>query len=160
MTLPLPFEPAGPPGDGVWSVSDLNAASRAVIERELGPVWVRGEVTSFKAYSSGHWYFAMQDGGAQVRCVMWRTHAARAGRPPAEGTEVFALGTPAIWEEKGEFRLVVQRLLGTETVGAGQGELERVRAALAKDGLFDAARKRPLPAFPRAIALVTSADGA
>lgn len=160
MTLPLPFEQPEGPTDDVWSVSDLNAAARGLIEREFGPLWVRGEVTSFKAYASGHWYFTLQDAGAQLRCAMWKSHAQRAGRPPAEGTEVFALGTPGLWEEKGEFRFAVQRLLGTQTLGQQQRDLARTREALARDGLLDAARKRPLPAFPRTLALVTSPDGA
>ncbi|MCU0620895.1 MAG: exodeoxyribonuclease VII large subunit [Gemmatimonadales bacterium] len=159
MTLSLPLDPVGP-DEAVWSVSELNAAVRGLLDREFGPVWVRGEVTSFKAYASGHWYFTLQDAGAQLRCAMWKTHALRAGRPPGEGTEVFALGQPGLWEEKGEFRFAVTRLLGTAMQGRQQLEFARVKEALARDGLLDAARKRSLPAFPRVIALVTSPDGA
>ncbi len=160
MNLSLPFDRPGPVADEVWSVAEVNAAVRGLIERELGPVWVRGEVTSFKAYASGHWYFTLQDAGAQVRCAMWRAFAQKAGAPPAEGTEVYALATPGLWEEKGEFRLTVTTLLRTDQVGLQQQQLERTKAALARDGLLDPARKRALPPFPRTLVMVTSPDGA
>ena len=104
MTLPLPFGPAGLDPAEVWSVSDLNQAARGLLEQNMPPVWVRGEVTSFKSYASGHWYFTLQDGNAQVRCVMWRTWVQRAKSKPEEGAEVHVFGTPGLWEEKGEFR--------------------------------------------------------
>lgn len=157
MTLPLPFVPEAAQ---VWSVARLNAAVKQLIEREMGPLWVRGEVTSFRAYSSGHWYFTLTDGGAQVRCCMWRREAQRAGAPPAEGTEVYALATPGMWEDKGEFRIVVSKLLPTAYTGAEEQALARTRAALARDGLLDPTRKRPLPSLAETIVVVTSRDGA
>lgn len=157
MTLPLPF---APDAAQVWSVARLNAAVKQLIEREMGPVWVRGEVTSFRAYSSGHWYFTLTDGGAQVRCCMWRKEVQRAGTPPAEGTEVYALATPGMWEDKGEFRIVVTKLLPTAQTGLEEQLLARTRAALTRDGLLDPARKRALPRLAETIAVVTSRDGA
>jgi exodeoxyribonuclease VII large subunit len=91
---------------------------------------------------------------------MFRLNTLRAGKPPADGTEVYVLGKPALYEEKGEFQLVVSRMLPTSALGRQQQELERVRAILHQDGLFDPARKRALPSYPSTIALVTSRDGA
>jgi exodeoxyribonuclease VII large subunit len=146
--------------DQVWSVSQLSASVKRLIEKHGVQLWVRGEVLQCKAYSSGHWYFTLRDSGSQVRCCMFRLNTMRAGKPPADGTEVYVLGKPALYEEKGEFQLVVSRMLPTAALGRQQQELERVRALLHQDGLFDPARKRPLPAYPSTIALVTSRDGA
>jgi len=154
--MTLPFAPS----DTAWTVAQLTRAARRSVEGDLGALWVRGEITGLRAYQSGHWYFSLRDAEAQVRCTMWRSHASRAGAPPAEGAQVFVFGTPTVWEEKGEFRLNVTELLATEAIGPAQLALERVKAALHKDGLFDPARKRPLPELPRGIAVVTSLDGA
>ena len=137
MTLPLPFGPAGLDPAEVWSVSDLNQAARGLLEQNMPPVWVRGEVTSFKKYASGHWYFTLQDGNAQVRCVMWRTWVQRARSKPEEGAEVHVFGTPGLWEEKGEFRFTATVLLRSDQLGQQQQQLEATRAALARDGLLD-----------------------
>jgi len=138
----------------------LARAARRVLEGGIGPLWVRGELSGLKVYQSGHWYFTLRDAEAQVRAVMWRSYAARTRTPPPDGTQVFAFGTPTLWEERGEFRFNVTELLVTDQVGQQQLALERIRAALDKDGLFDSARKRPLPLFPERIAVVTSLDGA
>jgi exodeoxyribonuclease VII large subunit len=155
LRSPLPV-----PSDDVWSVSQVTSAVKRLIERDLGAVWVRGEIIQCKAWSSGHWYFTLRDAKSQVRCCMWKQQALKAGRPPADGTEVYVLGTPGMWEEKGEFRLIATAIIPTSAVGAQQQELERVKAALERDGLFEIARKRPLPAFARCVAVVTSLDGA
>lgn len=131
-----------------------------MIESGIGRCWVRGEISGFKAYQSGHWYFTLRDAHAQVRCVMWRTDNQRLGPPPEDGTEVFVEARPTVWEERGEFRLTIKALIPTAAGGLWQLQLERAKAALARDGLLDPDRKRPLPAFPRCIAVVTSPDGA
>lgn len=148
------------PADRAWSVGQVARAARRAIEQGIGPLWVRGEISGLKAYRSGHWYFSLRDAEAQIRCVMWRTYAQQTGKPPEEGTEVFAHAMPTVWEEKGEFRLSINRLLVTDGLGAAQQEYEQVKARLQKDGLFDPSRKRPLPALPMSIAVVTSLDGA
>ena len=125
MTLPLPFGPGGPEGVEVWTVSDLNSAMRTLIEQNAAPVWIKGEVTSYKSYSSGHWYFTLQDKNAQVKCVMWRTWTQRARTKPEQGAEVYLFGSPGLWEEKGEFRFNAQVLLRSDQLGAQQTELER-----------------------------------
>jgi exodeoxyribonuclease VII large subunit len=159
MTLPLPLASALA-SDEVFSVRDLTATVKRLIEGSLGPVWVRGEVLQCRTPVSGHWYFVLRDAAAQVRCCMWRTYAERAGRPPADGTEVFALGRPAMYESKGEFQFLVTRVLPTAAIGQQQRALEQVKAALDRDGLFDAARKRALPRYPARVVVVTSPDGA
>jgi exodeoxyribonuclease VII large subunit len=146
--------------DGAWTVSQVTRQARAVIEGGLGPLWVRGEVSGFKAWQSGHWYFALRDPTSQIRCVMFQKENRRLPAAPADGMQVFVFGRPTVWEEKGEFRLTVAELLSTERGGLWQLAFEKARAALAKDGLLDAARKRPLPLYPSGIAVVTSRDGA
>ncbi len=148
------------PNDDVWSVSELVGTARRVIESEFPDIWVRGEVAGCKPWPSGHWYFSLRDAASQVRCCMWKLNAQRAGKPPADGTEVFVQGRPVIYEGKGEFQLVVSRLIPTAAIGKAQQELERVKAALHKDGLFDVALKRALPPYAATVAVVTSIAGA
>jgi len=159
MTLSLSLDTPSP-ADQVWSVAQLSTAINRLVTGEFPPIWVRGEVIQCKAWSSGHWYFTLRDRKSQVKCCMFRLNASRAGKPPADGTEVFVLAKPGIYEEKGEFQLVVSRMLPTSAVGQKQQELERVKALLHQDGLFDPARKRRVPAYASTVALVTSPDGA
>jgi exodeoxyribonuclease VII large subunit len=159
MTLSLAFNTPSAT-DQVWSVAQLSASVKRLLENHAVPLWVRGEVVQCKAYSSGHWYFTLRDARSQVRCCMFRLNTLRAGKPPADGTEVYVLGRPGFYEDKGEFQLIVSRMLPTAALGSQHQELERVRAILHQDGLFDPARKRVLPEYPSTIALVTSRDGA
>ena len=145
---------------GALTVTEVNRLAKGAVEGALGAVWVHGEVTGLKAYSSGHWYFGIKDAESQLRCVMWRTYASRVGTPPAEGTQVYCLGTPTVWEERGEYRLNVTKMLLLDQLGSQALELERVRKVLGKDGLFDAGRKKPLPPFAQTLAVVTSLNGA
>jgi exodeoxyribonuclease VII large subunit len=144
----------------VWTVAQLSASVKRLLDGHPMPLWVRGEVVQCRVWSSGHWYFTLRDKKSQVRCCMFGLNAARAGKPPADGTEVYVLGRPGLYEEKSEFQLVVSRMLPTSAVGVQQQELERVKALLQQDGLFDPARKRRLPTYASTIALVTSRDGA
>lgn len=148
------------PGEGALTVSEITRKARLLVESGFQNVWVRGEVSGFKAYKSGHWYFSLRDAQAQVRCVMWRSDNRRLPGPPDEGTEVFIEAHPTVWEERGEFRLTVRELLPTAEGGLWQLQLERARAALERDGLLDPARKRALPSYPSRLAVVTSPDGA
>lgn len=147
-------------GDTVWTVSQVTVRARQLVETGFARIWVRGEVSGFKVYRSGHWYFALRDAQAQVRCVMWRADNRRLRGPPDDGIDVFVEAEPTVWEERGEFRLTVRQLIPTAVGGLWRLELERAKAALARDGLLDPARKRPLPRFPHRIAVVTSPDGA
>ncbi len=158
MSHSLPLFDA--PLDGAVSVTAVARAARRSIEGNLGPLWIRGEVCGLKAYSSGHWYFSIRDAESQIRCVMWRTYAQQVRPRPEEGTEAFIFASPTVWEEKGEFRLNVTRMIPTAGIGGHSKEYERVKALLEADGLFDPARKRPLPDMATCIAVVTSTDGA
>ena len=145
---------------GALTVTEVNTLAKRAVEGALGPVWVHGEITGLKAYSSGHWYFGIKDAESALRCVMWRTYSAKVGAQPAEGTQVYCFGTPTVWEERGEYRLNVTKMLQLDQLGTQALELERVRKLLAADGLFDPGRKKPLPPLARTIAVVTSLNGA
>ena len=159
MTLSLPLNVPSV-SDRVWSVGQLNTAIKQLIDGSFPPIWVRGEVLQCKVWSSGHWYFTLREGRSQVRCSMFKLNALRAGKPPADGTEVYVLAKPGLYQEKGEFQLVVSRMLPTSAVGQKQQELDRVKTLLQQDGLFDPIRKRAVPLYVSTIAVVTSKDGA
>jgi exodeoxyribonuclease VII large subunit len=133
--------------------------ARAVIEVGLPPLWVRGEITGFKAWRSGHWYFSLRDKSAQIRCVMFAKQNYMLP-VPVDGMQVFVFAKPSVYEEKGDFQLTVSELLSTDRDGLWKLAFEKAKASLMKDGLLDPARKRALPQFPRRIAVVTSPDGA
>lgn len=143
-----------------YSVTELVLRLKDAVEAATGQVWVKGEVIGLKAYQAGHWYFTIRDEESQLRCVMWRTYAQRLRTPPPEGAEVYLLATPTVWGQRGELRLSGVTMLPTSGVGLQQLTFERTREVLERDGLLDPARKRALPLFPRAIAVVTSPDGA
>lgn len=146
--------------EGAWTVAQVTARARQLVEAGFRFLWVKGEITNFKRYRSGHWYFTLRDVQAQIRCVMWRDDCRRVERLPEDGTQVFVEARPTVWEERGEFRLTVRRLIPTQDGGRWELEMRRAREALARDGLLDPARKRPLPPYPSAIGVVTSPDGA
>ena len=95
---------AGLSPEGAWTVTQLTRRARAAIEAGLAPLWVRGEVSGFKAWQSGHWYFTLRDRAAQVRCVMFQKDNRRLPAPPADGMQVFLFARPTRWEETAEFR--------------------------------------------------------
>jgi len=146
--------------EGAWTVGEVTRRARAVIEAGLPPLWVRGEIAGFKAWRSGHWYFSLRDKTAQIRCVMFAKQNYMLPTPPVDGMQVFVFARPSMYEEKGEFQLTVMELLSTEQGGLWKLAFEKAKAALMKDGLLDPGRKRPMPKFPRRIAVVTSPDGA
>ena len=146
--------------DAALSVSELVAHLRGAVEGAGRQLWVKGEVSSLKSFGKGDWYFTLRDSESCIRCLMWKTYTLKVGEPPPDGTEVYALGNPTVWEKKGELRLSVVVMLSTAGIGLQQLGKERVRAALEKDGLLAPERKRPLPEFPAVLAVVTSQDGA
>lgn len=146
--------------DEAWSVSRLARAIKRQVEEGMEPVWVRGELVGVKRYPSGHWYFGLRDEAAKVDCTLWKGVASRLTAPLEEGQEVFALGTPNVWEERTSLRFNVTRVVPAAGIGAAAQQVERTKQALLKDGLLDPARKRPLPRFPLRIAVITSIAGA
>lgn len=148
------------PTDSPWSVTQVTRMARRYIEAGLGMIWVRGEIAEIKIYQSGHWYFTLKDADSQIRGMMWKSVAQRFGSPPAVGAQVFVFAKPTIYEERGDFRLNATEMLVTDRQGLEHLELQKIKAALEKDGLFDQSRKRPLPQWPACIAVITSLDGA
>lgn len=145
--------------EGAWTVSEVTRRAKAVVEHGMPPMWVRGEITGFKAPRSGHWYFSLRDAHAQLRCVMYASDNRRLGQP-VDGLQVHLLARPTVYEKSGEFQMTVVQLLASDRDGAWRAALLKARANLERDGLLDPSRKRPLPRFPRRIAIVTSKDGA
>ncbi|MBI4636172.1 MAG: exodeoxyribonuclease VII large subunit, partial [Candidatus Rokubacteria bacterium] len=143
----------------VVSVSELTAQLRALLEERFPAVWVEGEISNFRQYPSGHAYFTLKDESAQLRCVLFRARQRRIRFEPADGLHVLAFGSVEVYAARGEYQLVVE-LLEPRGLGALQLAFEQLKARLAEEGLFDAARKRPLPRFPRKIGIVTSPAGA
>jgi len=158
LDLFLPTAPMS--SDGAWTVAQVTRRARQLVEAGLQPLWIKGEITGFKTYRSGHWYFSLRDAEAQLRCVMWRTDNQRVSQQPEDGLQVFVEGKPTVWEERGEFRITVKRLIPMDGDGQWELQLRKAKAALERDGLLDPARRRPLPQFPARIAIITSPDGA
>ncbi len=157
---PVPSDEApGSAPESAIAVHTLTSAAKDLIEGAFPPLWVRGEVSDFKAHRNGHWYFALRDAEAQVKCVIWSSAAKRIPAPPDDGMQVLAYGQMTVWPVRGDLQFSV-RALEAEGDGLWRKALERTRLSLEKDGLLDPARKRALPAFPRRIAVITSPDGA
>jgi len=143
----------------VLTVSALSARLREVLEERFPAVWVEGEISNFKLYTSGHAYFTLKDETAQLRCVLFRNRGRRIRFEPTDGLHVLAFGSVEVYAQRGEYQLVVE-LLEPRGLGALQLAFEQLKERLQREGLFDPARKRPLPRFPRKIGIVTSPTGA
>src|SRR4249919_2657771 len=143
----------------VLSPVQLNTLARELLEGAFAQVWVEGEISNFARPASGHLYFTLKDEHAQVRCAMFRMKASAVRFTPRNGMKVLVRGKLTLYEARGEFQLVLEHM-----EEAGEGALRRafeeLKARLAAEGLFEAARKRPLPRFARRLGLITSARGA
>ena len=162
----LPFEPpeeepepAPAPAPRVWTVSALTAAIRELLETRFADVWIEGEISNCRPWHTGHLYFTLKDEGAQIKAVMFRS-AVRALRfRPEDGLGVLVRGRIGLYDPKGEYQVVCDQM-EPRGLGALQLAFEQLKKRLQAEGLFDPARKRPLPALPRRIGIVTSLDGA
>ena len=143
----------------VLSVAELTTRLRELIEERFPAVWVEGEISNFRLYASGHAYFTLKDAAAQLPAALFRTRVRRLRFEPRDGMHVLAFGSIEVYAQRGSYQLIVE-LLEPRGVGALQLAFEQLKARLELEGLFEAARKRPLPSFPRRIGLVTSPDGA
>ena len=143
----------------IYTVSELNAEIRAVLDAEFGDVWVSGEISGAKLAASGHYYFTLKEREAQVRCVAFRSAHRYWKIKPQDGLAVLARGRLDVYEARGEYQLLVE-VLEPRGLGALQLAFEQLKKKLAAEGLFAAGRKRPLPRFPRRIGIVTSPRGA
>jgi exodeoxyribonuclease VII large subunit len=143
----------------VYTVTRLNHEARDLLELSLGALWVEGEVSNLSRPPSGHLYFTLKDASSQVRCALFRNQARLLRGPPRDGQKVLVRARPSLYTARGDFQLLVELL---EDYGAGdlRRAFEELKQRLLAEGLFDPARKRPLPAFPRRIGVVTSAAGA
>jgi exodeoxyribonuclease VII large subunit len=143
----------------IYTVSRLNNEVRFILEDSFPLVWVEGEISNFAAPNSGHWYFSLKDASAQVRCAMFRGNQRKLNFIPKDGSHVLIKARVSLYENRGEFQLIAE-----DMEERGEGKLRRAFEVLKKKleaaGLFDAAHKKPLPAFPAQIGVITSATGA
>ena len=151
-----------PPRDEprIFSVSEITRAVRAVIEENVGTVWVEGEVSNYRRQASGHQYFTLKDATSQLACVLFARGGARLKDTPlADGMQVQVRGAVTVYEARGQYQMNVQLV---QAAGAGllQAKFEALKRKLDAEGLFDPAGKRALPKFPASIGIVTSPTGA
>ena len=152
-------KPAAKPAREVVSVGDFTRRIREVLEGQFGTVWVRGEVSNFRMQASGHAYFVLKDGAASVNCVLFRGQTGVSRAPLRDGASVILGGAVTVYEPRGQYQLRVTHV-EAEGIGALQAAFEELKRKLAAEGLFDAGRKRPIPAYPHGLGIVTSPTGA
>ena len=157
--LPAVAEPEAAPERKLWAVAELVGVLRGKVEREYADVWVEGEISNCRPASSGHLYFTLKDGDAQLLVVVFRRQAALLRFRPEDGLSVLVRGRVSVFESRGQLQLIAESL---EPRGAGALQLafEQLKTKLRNEGLFEAERKRSLPAFPRTVGVITSTQGA
>ncbi|HUU93114.1 MAG TPA: exodeoxyribonuclease VII large subunit [Phycisphaerae bacterium] len=148
-----------PDDEGPETVWQLTSRIRACVEDEFPKVWVVGQVSNLKRHTSGHVFFTLKDERAAIRCVVWKSAAGRLPPEMTDGLEVEARGHIGVFESQGNYQLYVS-IVVAHGVGALEAAFRRLKEKLEKEGLFDPARKKPLPAFPRRVGVVTSPTGA
>ena len=152
--------PEKPPEPTIHSVTELTRRIRTLLEKNIGQVWVEGEISNLRKQASGHQYFTLKDDGCQLSCVLFsRAAAALPGLKLIDGLHVQIFGELSVYEPRGQYQLIA-RLVQGKGAGALQARFEALKRKLADEGLSDADRKRPLPRFPRRVGLVTSPTGA
>ena len=147
------------PEDRILSVGEITRAIKELLYGAFPGQWVKGEISGFKAHTSGHLYFKLKDATAQLDCAMFKSNAMRLSFPPRDGLEVEAFGEISVYEPRGNYQLVIKQMR-VAGIGALLAQLEELKRRLAAEGLFEAARKQPLPRYPRTIGVVTSPVGA
>ena len=152
----LSFEPPRP---RALTVTEAVRAAGRALEARFADIWIEGEISNCKRHSSGHLYFSLKDPQSQLPCVMFRIEASRLRFTPEDGLKVRCRGQLTIYQQQGKFQMYVTAM-EPAGLGALQLALEQLKRKLAAEGLFDPARKRPLPRRPRTIGVVTSATGA
>jgi exodeoxyribonuclease VII large subunit len=144
----------------IFTVSEITRVVREVLEGRIGEVWVEGEVSNYRKQSSGHHYFTLKDDRSQIPCVMFaRSYGAQSRVALSDGMQVQVYGMVSVYEARGQYQLIVQ-LLQPRGQGLLQAKFEALKRKLQVEGLFEKDHKRPIPKFPRRVALVTSATGA
>ncbi len=145
--------------DRIESVTEFTRRVKVLLEGGLRPGWVRGEVSNLRAQASGHVYFSLKDAGAQLSAVLFRGDAARQSVTLRDGLQVLLYGEIGVYEQRGQYQLIVRAVV-EDGVGRLQREFEALKRRLAGEGLFDAERKRPVPAMPATVGFITSPTGA
>jgi exodeoxyribonuclease VII large subunit len=140
-------------------VAQLTQRIRALLENEVGEVWVEGEISNHRLHSSGHQYFTLKDERAQIQCVLFRGAGARLGETLRDGQQVQVFGDVTVYEQRGNYQIIV-RLVQPKGLGSLQARFEALKRKLEGEGLFDEQHKKEIPRFPRVVALVTSPTGA
>jgi len=148
-----------PAGVRPLTVTHLTNVVKLRLEEHFATVWVTGEVSNFTRAASGHYYFTLKDAGAQLKCVMWRSFALRLRFDPVDGLSIIARGSVTVYPTKGEYQLVLEEL-HPKGIGAAELSLRQLKERLLGKGYFDPRRKRPLPKYPRRVALIASLAGA
>ncbi|MEY2488841.1 MAG: exodeoxyribonuclease large subunit [Verrucomicrobiota bacterium] len=143
----------------VLTVAELTRAIRGTLETKFGAVWVQGEISNYKLHPSGHQYFTLKDQRAAIACVIFRNTLPPSTQPISDGAQVQVYGNVSVFEARGQYQLSVQ-ILQTRGAGLLQAKFDALKRKLEAEGLFDPARKRPLPKFPKRIGIVTSPTGA
>ncbi len=143
----------------VYTVSGLTRSIRAALEEQIGSVRVEGEISNHRLQSSGHQYFTLKDEGAQISCVLFRGAGARLSTPLRDGMQVQLAGELTVYEARGNYQIIV-RTVQPKGQGSLQQRFEALKQKLAQEGLFEPEWKKPIPRFPRCVALVTSPTGA
>lgn len=149
----------GESSDTAFAVDDLARLVRTMVQGSFPPMWVAGEVSQFTRHRNGHWYFTLKGRDAALRCVLWASNTWRVPAPPDEGMQVSVHGQFDVFIGRTDLQFIV-RNVEAQGDGLWRKAFEEVKARLAADGLLDESRRRPLPFFPRRVAVVTSADGA
>lgn len=147
------------PEKKIWTVRSLVAAVRGLVERQYSDCWVEGEISNFRSPDSGHYYFTLKEQDAQIRVVMFRSAARLLRFRPENGLHVTVRGRVTIYEERGELQISAE-FMEPQGAGALQLAFEQLKARLEAEGLFDPARKKPIPPLPNRIGIVTSPQGA
>ena len=143
----------------VFTVAELTRQIRGTLETRFGAVWVQGEISNYRLQPSGHRYFTLKDQRAAISCVVFRNALPPTAPPTADGAQVQLYGNVTVFEARGQYQLNVQ-ILQTRGAGLLQAKFEALKRKLEAEGLFDSARKRPLPKFPKRIGIITSPSGA
>ncbi len=157
--MPAPYTPARDDNRKVLTVSQLNRLARNLLEESFPAVLVEGEISNLSIPASGHWYLTLKDEQAQIRCAMFRNRNMLLRFKPKDGMQVVVKARLSLYEGRGDYQLIVEHM---ELAGAGalQRAFEMLKAKLLQEGLFDAGRKKPLPALPSHVAVITSPTGA
>src|SRR6201994_1126421 len=143
----------------IYSVSRLNREVKQLLERGFGSLWLEAEISNFSRPGSGHWYFSLKDANAQVRCCMFRQRNMLCIFAPKDGQKVLVRARIGLYEPRGEYQLIIDHMEDAG-LGALKRQFELLSAKLQAEGLFATERKRPLPALPKRIGVITSPTGA